>query len=369
MKVAIFGSWPAAIDKNAEWKFFGGPDVFRTACRDLGRALARRGDTLIVESDRENVADRYVVEGYVERAASGGAGGPPRIDLASPRGVQRPFEAMAGSHPAWFHYHDLPAAEHGDPKWKSSHMRTLKLSEAVLTIGGLWGTYSSGSAAILAKRPLVPVANFGGASARLLHDLRQESHDPDFMTATTPLFSLWNSGVIDTALRLLTAPTPMATMALFVSHAHADQALATALVELIHGYFHVEASAIRCTSVDGYTLPPGVQVSEALRSEIENTEFLLALITPKGAASKYVLFELGAAWGLRGRAFPLLARGSKAGAVPGPFAERKSLNLAKPEDCFALLKALEASRLMRKKEDNLALISSLVTNVVTNAQQ
>jgi len=366
MKVAVFGSWPAS-GKNPEWQFFGNPQSFQIACRELGSALAAHGHTLIAESDNENVADRYVVDGYVQRAAAG-VGTQPLIQLAWPRGEQRPFESHAQSHPAWFDYHNVPTPDPENSGWKSSHMRSLRLSEAVVTVAGMSGTYASGCAAILAKRPLAPVASFGGASARLLHDLNQESKDDGFASATSPLYSPWNPIVLDTALKLLAAPAATAGMALFISHAHADRELAAALVELVRGYFDVPSSAIRCTSVDGYTLPPGAQVSESLRSEVENSEFVLALVTPNGVRSTYVLFELGAAWGLRGRAFPLLAHGFSQSNLPGPFAERNSLDLANPNHCWDLLKALEASRRMRKKDESPTLISSLVGKVVGAAQ-
>jgi hypothetical protein len=346
MKVAVFGSWPET-GQNSEWKSYGEPDDFRAACREVGSALAERGHTLIVESDKENAADRYIVEGYVKRAAAG-LQEKPLVELAWPRGLKRPFERLALTNPNLFRYHKLPTPEPKNPGWKSSHMRSLRLSEAVLTIGGMGGTYAAGSAAILAKRPLAPVASFGGASDRLLNDLMNEARSPDFETVASQLNSPWDLTVLNTAMKLLTATRETATMAVFVSHAHRDEPLARALVDLIEGYFDVPGGAIRCTSVPGYTLPPGVHISEALRSEIEKAEFVLALITPRGLESRYVLFELGAAWGLRGRAFPLLAHGLGPNDIPGPFSERNPLNLAQAEHCFALLEALEASRLMRK---------------------
>lgn len=65
MKVAVFGSW-SDQKSDKEWGFSESRDVFNTACKDIGRALADKGHTLIVESENQTVADPHVVEGYFE---------------------------------------------------------------------------------------------------------------------------------------------------------------------------------------------------------------------------------------------------------------------------------------------------------------
>lgn len=362
MRIAVFGSWPSPGNDSPDWSFIGSEDDFRAACRELGAALAERGHTLLVESDDEHVADRHVVEGYVARARAG-TGSAPKVELAWPRGRARPFEALAQANPGWFRYHQIPSPTKG--KATQSHITTLRACEAVLTVGGLHGTYTAGLAALLARRPLAPVACFSGASARLLDDLR-EDRGGALPEAAMELLGPWGRNALEAALGLLGGPT--VSTALFVSHAHRDQALAKALVELIRAAFDVPTDAIRCTSVPGYQLPPAAHISDQLRDEVEASEFVLALVTPGGVRSAYVLFELGAAWGLRRRAIPLLAHGFGPHELPGPLAERNPVDLASAAQCHDLLAALEGSRLMRRKKESAALVQGYVDDLVAAAK-
>ena len=51
--------------------------------------------------------------------------------------------------------------------WTDAHLMQIRDADAVLTIGGQVGTYSAGLASIIARKTLVPIGSFGGASERL----------------------------------------------------------------------------------------------------------------------------------------------------------------------------------------------------------
>jgi hypothetical protein len=90
-----------------------------------------------------------------------------------------------------------------------------------------------------------------------------------------------------------------------ISHSSKDVDLASALVELLRAGLLI--NRIRCSSVDGFRLPAGVQTDSQLRAEVNSTNVLIGLITPNSLASAYVMFELGARWGAGSFMIPLLA--------------------------------------------------------------
>lgn len=92
-----------------------------------------------------------------------------------------------------------------------------------------------------------------------------------------------------------------------ISHSSKDVDLATALIELLRAGLGLLATQIRCSSVDGYRLPAGVDTDAQLRREITDAGLLVGLLTPNSLSSTYVLFELGARWGIQRSMIPLLA--------------------------------------------------------------
>jgi hypothetical protein len=92
-----------------------------------------------------------------------------------------------------------------------------------------------------------------------------------------------------------------------ISHSSKDVDLATALIELLRAGLGLLATQIRCSSVDGYRLPAGVDTDDQLRKEVADAGVLVGLLTPNSLASTYVLFELGARWGTQRPMIPLLA--------------------------------------------------------------
>ena len=106
---------------------------------------------------------------------------------------------------------------------------------------------------------------------------------------------------------------------LFISHAHRDVDIADRLVTAVDIGMDVPPGAIRCTSVPGYQLDLGSMPRDTLAQELTAVECVLAILTPNSLASQWVLFELGATWGLAKSWIPLLAGGLKDDQIPGPF--------------------------------------------------
>lgn len=110
-------------------------------------------------------------------------------------------------------------------------------------------------------------------------------------------------------------------MRVFVSHSSLDEEVTTILVDLLRQALNLRSEDIRCTSIDGYRLPGGVATSQAVRSEVNEASLLIGIISPNSIRSAYVLFELGARWGLEKPMIPLLALGTRPEDLEGPLNE------------------------------------------------
>jgi TIR domain len=145
---------------------------------------------------------------------------------------------------------------------------------------------------------------------------------------------------------------------IFISHRHKDEKIVRALVDFLGSAFDLKQEDIRCTSVHPYKLPPGAKTSERLKDELNNAEVVLGVISPDVDESQYVLFELGASWGLDVDTFPLLTAGAAAKDVPGPLGERHCISLAKQEDCWQLIDELKKVTSLEYRNNNNVKISS-----------
>lgn len=138
---------------------------------------------------------------------------------------------------------------------------------------------------------------------------------------------------------------------LFISHAFDDRELAKALVDLIEHVLKVDTrAAIRCTSVVGYTLSPGSGAGETLRANLRDCDVVLGLLTPKSLESKYVLMELGAAWGFQKTAVPLLV-GVSFADLPGPFKDVHAVQATSQAGVLSVLEVIENRCAMPKRTD------------------
>lgn len=114
-------------------------------------------------------------------------------------------------------------------------------------------------------------------------------------------------------------------ISVLISHSSKDARLALALIELLRLGLGLHADQIRCSSVDGYRLPAGVNTEAQLRTEVTSTPVLIGLITRDSLASPYVLFELGARWGQGDFMIPLLV-GVRPDELRGPLTGLNALS-------------------------------------------
>jgi hypothetical protein len=127
---------------------------------------------------------------------------------------------------------------------------------------------------------------------------------------------------------------------LFVSHSSVDAPLAEAFTSLVDGALAVPHGWIRCTSVVGYKLEPGADGPDELRANLHDADVVVGLLTKSSLASKYVLMELGAAWGFRAWAIPFLGVGIDFKDIPGPLGQIHGISVADEASVAQLLETI-----------------------------
>jgi len=127
---------------------------------------------------------------------------------------------------------------------------------------------------------------------------------------------------------------------IFISHSSQDYALAEQVADLLRAALNLRSNAIRCTSVDGYRLPAGVNSDTQIRDEVLGTKAFVGILSIASLASAYVLFELGARWGAGKHLAPLLAPGLTVHALKGPVAGLNALSCDSAPQLHQLIQEL-----------------------------
>jgi TIR domain len=130
----------------------------------------------------------------------------------------------------------------------------------------------------------------------------------------------------------------MGDIRLFVSHSHYDKKIAAALVDVIEATM-VPRERILCTSHDNpkYREPEGVDVSRYLRDHLTQSSCVIGLLTPNSMKSPWCLFELGGAWALATRTYPLLAGGLSQEDLPAALKGTDAAQLTESEEIRRVL--------------------------------
>jgi hypothetical protein len=109
----------------------------------------------------------------------------------------------------------------------------------------------------------------------------------------------------------------------FISHSSSDHDLVSAFVKALQEAVTLQEGDIRCTSLPGYRLRTGIGLSSTLRKELAEAQFVIGILTPESLESGWVMFELGAGWGMEKWVVPVVA-GVEYEDLPGPLKERSA---------------------------------------------
>lgn len=92
----------------------------------------------------------------------------------------------------------------------------------------------------------------------------------------------------------------------FISHAAKDKKLVAAIVDLLESGIGVPEKEIFCSSLTGYGIPTGENFVTYIKNQIQKPKCVILLITPSYFGSNFCLAELGAAWAMSHKTFPIL---------------------------------------------------------------
>jgi hypothetical protein len=314
MKIATFGSW---VDKSdAAWKSRGERKQFEIACQQIGQKIAALGHAAIVGSSRPHTADKHVVDGIISASAPNSKLSSKNSNIIVIRPVDQVREYVELSR-RWPNKFTFPHR----PNLKSEGAKVLGVKDAdvVITIAGAEVTYLAGLTAVFAKKPLVPIASFGGASEQLIRAVRELEGRADSLEV---LRSPWNPHMLDAAFKiagLIQDPKPEVNVAekVFIVHGHdAGARDAVALVLSMIGLQPIILSE---------QTDRGRAIIEKFEDHAGEANFAVVLLTPDDIGGvktgpttarprQNVVFELGFFVGRLGRGkVHLLKRGDLEG--------------------------------------------------------
>lgn len=106
---------------------------------------------------------------------------------------------------------------------------------------------------------------------------------------------------------------------IFISHSHKDGTTARQVSKLLLATLQgLQKDEMRITSHDEYRLQAAGNIEDQVKHDIQNCECVIGLISELSLQSKYVLCELGAAWGSDKVIFPLFVHGTGVQSLDGP---------------------------------------------------
>ncbi len=156
--------------------------------------------------------------------------------------------------------------------------------------------------------------------------------------------------------------TVTADIEIFISHSKSDEDLAGALVDLLMEAIGISRTKIRCTSVVGHKLTGGTPIEARLRQEINSSRIFLGLLTPSSLESTYVMFELGARWGIEKYWYLVKARGTGVEDLKGPLPAYHVPDAGSHSDLAQMIEAFATE--LGKVPQNLAAIQERINTVV-----
>jgi hypothetical protein len=160
--IAVVGS--ASDAKKDELKLLN-PEQARQAAMELGRELAKAGCRMIVYSSYPEFIEFDAVSGFVSAKPTSPGSIQVRYPLSCP---QPPFPDQTG-------YEDLfDWRPDRSADWEVAFYRSLEEVDGMILIGGGGSTLIGGLVAMGRRLPMVALASFGGAGAKVWESLSVE---------------------------------------------------------------------------------------------------------------------------------------------------------------------------------------------------
>jgi hypothetical protein len=138
--------------------------AFDQACRQMGKALAEKGHTLIVGSSDEADADRYFVEGANE------VPGKHKVIVYLPESDTRPTPFAAEDQK----FKNMEFAyRRGGGEWSVVHVRALREADVLIALGGVKAVLVAGGVAEALQKPVLALPSFEGSGKEVWENVRR----------------------------------------------------------------------------------------------------------------------------------------------------------------------------------------------------
>ncbi len=156
---------------------------------------------------------------------------------------------------------------------------------------------------------------------------------------------------------------------IFVSHAAKDEALVEEFVELLQVGVGIHPDDVFCSSLPGMDIPTGSAFIEYIKSQVQNPELVILVISTEFLKSQFCHNEVGATWALSLPVFPILVppveygdvRGVLFGTQASRIEDKEKLNDLRGDLTERLkLAPLRTSHWERKRDKFLVKLASLL---------
>lgn len=149
---------------------------------------------------------------------------------------------------------------------------------------------------------------------------------------------------------------------IFISHSSDDSDIAEKLISLLKDSLNIKPEHILCTSVQGHKLTGGQNVDEALRSGIIKSKVIIGIISDVSLQSMYVLFELGAAWGLKKNIKPVFYNTKVISNTKPPLKNLHLMNLSNRSEVQQLIE--EISEILHYNVEKASVYEKSLSNLI-----
>ncbi|BFM07732.1 hypothetical protein [Halioxenophilus aromaticivorans] len=157
MRIAVLGSIETGSEKVEE---------FKSACKDIGNELSKRGYKVIVCSENQHTADPHIVDGInndnnnrtkveIIRSEEENNTAPFYEKREEFENIEFTFSRCAGG-------------------WKTTHLKAIINSDILLTIGGKDSVWVAANSARLLNKPVISIPCFDGTSRKIWEKLNDE---------------------------------------------------------------------------------------------------------------------------------------------------------------------------------------------------